>query len=51
MSLPCLLGRHNPSPPSIKRTKQGQYTALCEACGMPIESKDAKHWKPAEPLA
>jgi hypothetical protein len=51
MSLLCILGRHKPSPPSIKRNQHGQYTALCEACGVPIESKDSKRWKPADPLA
>jgi hypothetical protein len=51
MSLLCLIGRHKPSPPSINRTEQGKYTALCEVCTVPIESKDSKRWKAADPLA
>jgi hypothetical protein len=51
MSLLCLLGRHTPSPPSLNRTDEGKYTALCQACGVPIESKDSRGWKAAEPLA
>jgi hypothetical protein len=51
MSLLCLIVRHKPSPSSINRTEQGKYTALCEDCTLPIESKDGKRWKAAEPLA
>lgn len=50
MSLLCLFGRHKPSPPSINRSEQGKYTALCQACGVPIESRDSNRWKAAEPL-
>lgn len=50
MSLLCLLGRHKPSPPSINRIDQGKYTALCAHCGVPVESKDSRRWKAAEPL-
>jgi hypothetical protein len=51
MLLLCRLGSHRPSPPSINRSEQGKYTALCQDCGLPIESKDSKRWKAAEPLA
>lgn len=50
MSLLCLLGLHKPSPPSLNRTEQGTYTALCEDCGVPIDRKESRRWKPTEPL-
>jgi hypothetical protein len=50
MSVLCLLGRHKPSQPSINRTEPGKYTALCANCGVPVESRDSRRWKAAEPL-
>jgi hypothetical protein len=50
MSLLCLFGRHKPSPPSVSRGKHGGYTALCDACGVPLERGDKGRWGAADPL-
>ncbi len=50
MSLLCLLWPHKPSPPSIKRSENGDHAALYEACAMPLEGKVCGRLKPAEPL-
>jgi hypothetical protein len=48
-SLLCVLRRHQPSMPSLARGKQGGCTALCDACGVPIERGDKGSWRASEP--
>jgi hypothetical protein len=46
MSLLCLIGRHKPSLPSLKRYGQDGYKALCENCGTPLLGSRKGSWRP-----
>ncbi|VWX49549.1 hypothetical protein NOVOSPHI9U_230013 [Novosphingobium sp. 9U] len=50
MSMFCALGRHKPSVVSIARDKDGEYIALCEACGVPLARDSEGKWHARRPV-
>jgi hypothetical protein len=50
MSLFCFFGRHKPSIASINRRKAGGHSALCEACGLPLERGENSRWRVTDAL-
>jgi hypothetical protein len=49
MSFLCIIGRHKPSIVSIARGKNGEYVALCDACGVPLARSTDNRWHASKP--